>query len=329
MRYRYIYKITNLINGKAYIGQHDGSKGHYYASGAALKNAVKKYGKNSFNREILVKGLFNAELLDLLEQEAIEKHQTFAPKYPNKGYNLTVGGGGRLGSTQSKESIQKIRDNAPSKSVNQFTKCGKFIKSYHSISEARRQTGVLVSTICRCTSGESITGGGFLWSFNKIVEPIEIHKPTIFCYDLAGEFVKDYLSMGEAARELNVHYTGISNAIKSKGQSAGFQWRKEKFESIPEYTVKELAFKVIAKKHCKAIDMLDRQGNFIKKFNSILEASAFIKRCPGGFKDVMSGRNSHWAGYKWRYSEGFSKRTNSKTHDARKGANQKNEKYKK
>lgn len=322
MRYRYIYKITNLINGKAYVGQHDGSKGQYYCSGAALNNAVKKYGKHNFSREILVKGLFNPELLDFLEQEAIEKHQTYAYKYPDKGYNLTIGGGGRLGSKQKPESIRKIIDNAPSKSVNQFTKEGKFIKNYPSISEERRQTGVLVSTICRCTSGESMTGGGFIWSFDNVVDPIEVQKPTIFCYDLDGRFLKDYLSMGQAARELNVHYTAISNAIKFKRKSCGFLWSLERKDQVIPPERKNCAIK-----NRKAIDMLDQQGNFIRKFNSILEASSFIERVPGGFKDVMSGRNSHWGGYRWRYSEGFYPRKN-KTHDAIKGANQKNAKYK-
>lgn len=45
-----IYKITNLINRKIYIGKHkckyldDG----YFGSGYALETAIKKYGKENF-----------------------------------------------------------------------------------------------------------------------------------------------------------------------------------------------------------------------------------------------------------------------------------------
>lgn len=40
----YIYRITNLINGKTYIGQHKYKKikDTYMGSGKILKNAIKK-----------------------------------------------------------------------------------------------------------------------------------------------------------------------------------------------------------------------------------------------------------------------------------------------
>ena len=50
--YGYIYKITNKINGKIYIGQHSKSDGSleemdesYWGSGIKIINAIKKYGK--------------------------------------------------------------------------------------------------------------------------------------------------------------------------------------------------------------------------------------------------------------------------------------------
>ena len=56
----FIYKTTCLINGKIYVGQHKSHKmrrllidNWYIGSGKILKNAIKKYGKNSFVREIL------------------------------------------------------------------------------------------------------------------------------------------------------------------------------------------------------------------------------------------------------------------------------------
>jgi len=48
-----IYKITNLINGRQYIGRDSKNNPNYYGSGPAIKNAIKKYGKENFKKEII------------------------------------------------------------------------------------------------------------------------------------------------------------------------------------------------------------------------------------------------------------------------------------
>ena len=49
----YIYKTTNLINGKIYVGKSLYLPDGYLGSGLRLSGAIKKYGKNNFRREIL------------------------------------------------------------------------------------------------------------------------------------------------------------------------------------------------------------------------------------------------------------------------------------
>lgn len=52
----YIYKTTNLINGKIYIGYHyseDIENDPYLGSGEVLLRAIRYHGKNNFKREIL------------------------------------------------------------------------------------------------------------------------------------------------------------------------------------------------------------------------------------------------------------------------------------
>lgn len=53
--YHYIYKTTNKINGKYYYGRHSTKNLHdgYLGSGKYLQNAIKKYGKENFFKEIL------------------------------------------------------------------------------------------------------------------------------------------------------------------------------------------------------------------------------------------------------------------------------------
>ena len=48
-----IYKTTNLINGKIYIGQDSKNNPKYLGSGVIFLKAIKKYGKENFVKETL------------------------------------------------------------------------------------------------------------------------------------------------------------------------------------------------------------------------------------------------------------------------------------
>lgn len=56
-RYGYVYRITNLINGKTYIGRHKITRGEnfltYMGSGRLVNSAIAKYGKKNFSKEII------------------------------------------------------------------------------------------------------------------------------------------------------------------------------------------------------------------------------------------------------------------------------------
>jgi hypothetical protein len=54
-KYHFIYKTTNLLSGRYYIGMHstDNLDDGYLGSGSQLINAIKKHGKDNFVREIL------------------------------------------------------------------------------------------------------------------------------------------------------------------------------------------------------------------------------------------------------------------------------------
>ena len=92
----YIYKITNLINGKTYIGQHKYKKldDNYMGSGKLLKQAFKKYGVGNFTKEVLYCNIQYKETADDVERFAIAKEKAIG----KAEYNIADGGqGGNLG----------------------------------------------------------------------------------------------------------------------------------------------------------------------------------------------------------------------------------------
>lgn len=88
--YYTIYKITNSINGKFYIGKHqtkvldDG----YMGSGKLIKRAIKKHGAENFTKEIL--HVFGTEF----EMNEAEKLLVVIGE---ESYNLCPGGEGGFG----------------------------------------------------------------------------------------------------------------------------------------------------------------------------------------------------------------------------------------
>lgn len=89
MMYYYIYKITNLINGKIYIGKHQTADldDDYFGSGKCLHRAFKKYGLENFRKDILL-FLDNADELALEERLVVNEEFVKRPDT----YNLSVGG---------------------------------------------------------------------------------------------------------------------------------------------------------------------------------------------------------------------------------------------
>lgn len=129
--YRFIYRTTNLINGKSYIGQHttvnlnDG----YLGSGTVLKKAIEKYGKENFDREILCyasseKELNELEKLYIDSYNAVENedyynlieggHPGCSPMYgeDNPMYGRTGILNPRFGKHHTEEAKEKLRESA-------------------------------------------------------------------------------------------------------------------------------------------------------------------------------------------------------------------------
>lgn len=115
----YVYKITNIINNKVYIGKTDNIearlKKHLYTAAVKdnnymiLHKSIEKYGSENFSIEIIEKNIDESFILDR-ERYWIDHFKSNVSKFGNDfGYNLTDGGEGTSGLLWSEDSKNKIR----------------------------------------------------------------------------------------------------------------------------------------------------------------------------------------------------------------------------
>lgn len=105
-----IYRITNLINGKTYIGQHkykDNPYDRYMGAGVILHQAYKKYGIENFIKDIIVANIKDKETANKLEIKYIEYERI---SNGNGCYNIANGGEGSSGCHLSEEHKKRISE---------------------------------------------------------------------------------------------------------------------------------------------------------------------------------------------------------------------------
>ena len=114
----FVYKTTNVKNGKIYIGVHRGDVDDgYLGSGKLIKQAIKKHGVESFVREILFE-------YERLEDALLKESEIVNPDFIKRPdvYNLVVGGGmpptfvgaaHPLYGVKRPDSVIRMRDNNP------------------------------------------------------------------------------------------------------------------------------------------------------------------------------------------------------------------------
>lgn len=97
--YGYVYKTTNLVNNKIYIGQHKKSyfDTHYFGSGTQLLRAIEKYSLKAFRCDLIEA----CDTADELSEREIFWIAYFNSRDPDIGYNISEGGNVNKGFTQS------------------------------------------------------------------------------------------------------------------------------------------------------------------------------------------------------------------------------------
>lgn len=205
-----VYRHTNRINGKCYIGitsqdvRIRWNRGWGYQGCPHFWRAIQKYGWDAFSHEILYDGLSQEEA-ELWEVNLIAEYHSADLRF---GYNVSLGGQGvgkhsketreklgavRRGAHHTEESKRKMSEAHKGKvlseehiaklkkaqygakhhrarSVYQFTLDGKFIAFYGCVNEAARQTGVHNQNIVKCCQGRRSYAGGYVWKYEEDVQ---------------------------------------------------------------------------------------------------------------------------------------------------------------
>lgn len=130
-----VYCHTNKINGKKYIGitfqtleQRFGKNGNGYKKSARFYNAIKKYGWDNFEHEILEKNLTREQASER-EKYYIKLYNTMDNRY---GYNISSGGDNVFTKVPLTEEQRKIVSETTKKAMNEPERRAHMLEVYKS-----------------------------------------------------------------------------------------------------------------------------------------------------------------------------------------------------
>jgi group I intron endonuclease len=303
-----IYAHINPLTGMAYVGQTslhpylrwDG--GTAYRKNKTLFKEFKEIGWNNFKHPILEDNILTKEKADEFEKYFIKKYSN-----ENGVYNIDEGGsrGDKSYKDNKRIPVYQIDNNlniiaefdsiteATSKILYDLEDAGKDISHYLNNSGAGRLIG-------NCIMHKINSVFGYHWckksDYKPDWKPVPPKQKKIFQYDLNGNFIKEWVSLSEASRELNINRSSIVLCKGQRKTAGGFIWKSEKNSSL---------FKNLEpnKTTAKKIMQYDLQGSFIKEWESITQASKELNISNEIICKVCKGGGKTAGGFIWKYAE--------------------------
>ncbi|MDH7912080.1 NUMOD1 domain-containing DNA-binding protein [Winogradskyella sp. SYSU M77433] len=208
-----IYKVTNKINGKTYIGattksleerKQDHLQKAFNNSESPFHKAISTYGLNSFDWETVDTASSNNELA--------EKEVQYIYNYKENGgvYNENRGGGINKDVYQYEADSLKLKSKYPS--------LDEAANAIDSTRKALSKTCLSVNQFHR----------GYFWSYNctEYFEPNkDKRKKQVYQFTQFGEFVNSFESIAEACKQTNVNKCSIAKVCRGeRNHAGGFKW---------------------------------------------------------------------------------------------------------
>lgn len=297
-----IYKVTNKINGKIYIGKtynfEKRRREHIYdiENELPFHRALKKYGTDNFEWEIIDTGISDNEIKEK-EIYWIKKLNTCV-HFPNSnGYNITLGGEGGVSWN--------------SRPVLQFDLDGNFIAEYVSCAHASVETGVQPHSINDCANERAGRAGNFQWKFKSECKSFKIpsykkkessRKKPIVQLDQEGNYIKTFSSVTEASMETGLRRSNISSClINSSHRCGNFQWVYQKdYDPKKDYRYK-------GPQIGNGIVQLNDDWEIVNHFPNCSEAARHLGEPEKVHKQIHRALalNKRCRGFYWRKYDGY------------------------
>lgn len=315
-----VYKITNKINEKIYIGQTSQSLRQRYnahksktnrGSNLRLHRAMRKYGFDNFE----IKLLSEFETKEDVDREEIRLIKELKTQDNKIGYNIADGGGhifdcsGFPKTEEHKQKLQKAHRKNEKPIVQFDWKNGEIIRVWASSKEILRE-GLNRSNIQQLLKRPE--GFGYIydsgWAYLSLwqqkedkgyfIDPAATpwNGKRVFCYNKDGKFLREYRTLREAADDIKLRSpTSIGNCLKGRSKSAGgFLWSWADEHIIQPYSgarQKEVL--------CYSKEMI-----LIKEYDSVSAASNEVGVSISTLSSALNGHQKTSAGFIWRFKDG-------------------------
>ena len=246
----WIYCITNITNGKRYVGQtvdyntrKDRHLKYHNDEKSVLHKAIAKYGSEKFEMVPIIEfTAINEEVrrkvLDFLEVLYIKKYQTLTSQY---GYNLTAGGGGMSGFHPSEEARKKMSESQKQSNIcienwkrNQYDARraillynlnGIFYREYTSITsflkEIGKRTNPIHEHVFKALNNPTHSAYGYLWRYKEnnnfpiFIDPwVDPQWKQVYYYTKDNHLIAKYSCAREAAEKCGVKLRTVKSSLE-------------------------------------------------------------------------------------------------------------------
>lgn len=286
----YIYKITNLVNNKVYIGeticeirvrwnQHKSTSfnPNSHAYNYHIHCSIRKYGIENFKIE---------EIEQCLDEERFKRETCYILLYesykPEKGYNYSVEGEG--------PTLYLTQD---------------FLNYWEQgfqVGEIAEQMGCHRGTVSKRLHANGISHEEIMKRYGEYVSQRD-GKP-VQQYSLTGEYIKTFPSTQSCEKE-GFQQSAVSNVCRQVQKSAyGYLWKYENDERDIQEWIIIYNNKLDAGKPKKKIGQYNKETNeLIQIFESGADAARYIGLDDKSCICRAARKNGSSHGFKWRYLE--------------------------
>lgn len=244
-----VYKITNLLNNKIYIGCHStlNENDRYMGSGTEIKEEIKKWGRKSFKKEILF--VFDTK------EEMFSKEKEIVTKefcMNEDTYNIVKGGGNKNNHgmvtvrNQNGECMLVYTDDPRYISGELIhIRKGKKLSKKHSDSIKKANTGIKRSDEFKKNLSDQLSerhkSGKQIYHkrtdeqkkafseqrLSDVKEGKDKRCKKVEQYDLDDNLIKIWDSIGEAERAgfNKSSIICVCNGYRNRTQTSGFKWK--------------------------------------------------------------------------------------------------------